>query len=43
MRRGFTLIELSVVLVIIATILAGGMAVLVAGTQQAQYNATVTQ
>lgn len=41
MRRGFTLIELSVVMAIIAVILGGGLSILVAGTQAAQYNATI--
>ncbi len=40
-KSAFTLIELSVVLIIIATILGGSMSLLIASTQSAQYNSTV--
>lgn len=41
MRRGFTLLELSVVLAIIAVVIGGTMSVLTAGVQQSQYNTTI--
>jgi len=41
MRRGFTLIEISVVISIIALVLYGSMTTLVVSVQQAQYNSTV--
>lgn len=41
MRRGFTLIELTVVLVIIGLIIGGGLATMTAGSQQATYNSTI--
>lgn len=41
MKRGFTLIELTVVLAIIGLVIGGGMATLTAGVQQSGYNSTV--
>ena len=42
-QRGFTLLELSIVLVLIAVIISGGLMMLTAGLQASQYNATVTR
>ena len=42
-RRGFTLLELSVVLILIATILGSGLAMLTASLQASQYNTTVAR
>ena len=42
-QRGFTLLELSIVLTIIAVILGGGLAIVTGSIQATQYNATVTR
>src|ERR1017187_982628 len=39
--RGFTLLELSIVLVLIAVIMSGGLAILTSSLQASQFNATV--
>jgi prepilin-type N-terminal cleavage/methylation domain-containing protein len=41
--RGFTLLELSIVLTLIGVVLTVGLTVLTAGLQASQYNATVTR
>jgi prepilin-type N-terminal cleavage/methylation domain-containing protein len=43
MRNGFTLLELSIVLVIIAVIIGGGLMIATNGLQAAQYNVTVAR
>jgi prepilin-type N-terminal cleavage/methylation domain-containing protein len=40
-KAGFTLIELSVVLIIISVIIGSGLTLLITGTQSAQYNSTI--
>ena len=42
-RHGFTLLELSVVLVLIALVLAGGLVTLTANVQTSQFNTTVAK
>lgn len=41
--RGFTLLELSIVLVLIAAIISGGLAILTSSLQASQYNVTVAR
>ncbi|HEU5047474.1 MAG TPA: NHL repeat-containing protein [Rickettsiales bacterium] len=43
MKRGFTLIELSVVLAVLAVVMAGGLSVLTVSLQQTQYNDTLAR
>ncbi|HEU5047473.1 MAG TPA: NHL repeat-containing protein [Rickettsiales bacterium] len=43
MKRGFTLIELSVVLAVLSVVMAGGLSILTVSLQQTQYDETVNK